>query len=140
MPHQDVDIARVGYAAWSRGDLEGLLATLDEEVEFRSSGLFPGLDPVYRGHAGMRKYWDDFRGPWESVRIVIDQFREQGDQLVALFRFEAVGRDGLSVHREAANILTVRHGLAIRIDSYGSWDDALEAVGLSEAGAHSDSS
>jgi ketosteroid isomerase-like protein len=140
MSKENVDIARVGYAAWSRGDLEGLLATLDEEIEFRTSGLFPGLDPVYRGHAGMRKYWEDFRSPWQSVRIVIDHFREQGDQLVAFFRFEAVGRDGLAVHREAANILTVRDGLAIRIDSHGSWDAALEAVGLSEQGAHSDGS
>jgi ketosteroid isomerase-like protein len=132
MAQDTLDLARAGYDAWSRGDLEGMLTTLHEEVEFRSSGLFPGLDEVYRGHAGMRKYWDDFRSPWQSVRIVIDHFRERGDQIVAFFTFEAVGRDGLAVHREAANALTLRGGLAIRIDSYGSWKAASEAVGLSE--------
>ena len=51
---------------------------------------------------------------------------------MALYNFEAVGRDGLSVHREAANVLTVRDGLAVRIDAHGSWQAALEAVGLDE--------
>ena len=132
MPEQDIELARVGFDAWSRGDLEGFLATLDEDIEFWTSGLFPGLDPVYRGHAGMRKFWEDFRGPWESVRIVMDDFRARGDQLVALYNFEAVGRDGLTVHREGANVLTLRNGLAIRIDAHGSWQTALEAAGLSE--------
>ena len=80
----------------------------------------------------MRKFWEDFRGPWESVRMVMDDFRARGDQLVALYNFEAVGRDGLTVHREGANVLTLRNGLAIRIDAHGSWQTALEAAGLSE--------
>jgi ketosteroid isomerase-like protein len=129
---ETLELARAGYAAWSRGDLEGMLVTLDREVEFHTSGVFPDLEPVYRGHEGMRRFWDDFRKPWESLRIAIDHFRERGDQIVALYTFEAVGRDGLSVHREAANVLTIRDRLAIRIDAYGSWQTALEAVGLDE--------
>ncbi len=139
MSQENVDVARIGYDAWSRGDLEGWLATLDEGVEFRTSGVYPGLDPVYRGHAGIRKFWDDFRSPWQSLRIVIDQFHERDDQVVALYKFEAVGRDGLAVHREAANVLTVRNGVATHIDSHGSWETALEAVGVSEQDAHADS-
>jgi ketosteroid isomerase-like protein len=109
-----------------------MLAMMDEKVEFWTSGLFPGLDPVYRGRAGMRKFWDDFRGPWQSVRIVIDDFVESGDRIVALYKFEAVGRDGLTVHREAANVLTVRDGLATRIDAHESWQAALDAVEASD--------
>jgi hypothetical protein len=73
------------------------------------------------------------------LRIVIDQFHERDDQVVALYKFEAVGRDGLAVHREAANVLTVRDGVATHIDSHGSWERALEAVGVSEQDAHADS-
>jgi hypothetical protein len=81
----------------------------------------------------MRKFWEDFRSPWQSLQIVIDHFREKGDQIVALYRFEAVGRDGLTVHREAANVLTLQDGLAVRIDAHGSWETALEAIGLVES-------
>ena len=132
MTEDTLELVRAGYAAWSRGDLEGLLETMGEEIEFHTSGVFPGLDPVYRGHEGMRKFWDDFREPWQSLAIAIDHFREQGDRIVALYNFEAVGRDGLSVHREAANVLTVRDALAVRIDAHGSWRAALEAVGIDE--------
>ena len=132
MSEQTLELASRGYAAWSRGDLETMLSTIDEDVEYRTSGVFPGLDAVYRGHEGMRKFWDDFRSPWESLQIVIDHFRETGDQIVALYRFEAVGRDGLRVHRDAANVLTLRDGLAIRIEAHGTWATALEAVGLRE--------
>jgi ketosteroid isomerase-like protein len=130
---QTLELARRGYAAWSRGDLETMLSTFDEDIEYRTSGVFPGLDPVYRGHEGVRKFWEDFRSPWKSLRIVIDHFRESGDQIVALYRFEAVGRGGLKVHREAANVITIRDGLAIRIEAHGSWNAALEAVGLGES-------
>jgi ketosteroid isomerase-like protein len=132
MSEENLERARLAYDAWSRGDLEAWLATLDEDVEFRTSGVFPGLDPVYRGHAGMRKFWEDFRSPWQSLRIVIDHFRERGDRIVALYRFEAVGRDGLAVKREAANVLLLRDGLAVRVEAHGSWKTALETVGLDE--------
>jgi ketosteroid isomerase-like protein len=139
MQQSDLELARTGYEAWSRGDLEAMLATLDQDVEFWTSGLFPGLEPVYRGHEGMRKYWEDFRGPWKSLRIAISHFRQRGDRIVVLGTFEAVARDGLTVHREAANVLTIRNRLAIRITAHASWKAALEAAGLSEQDIHAGS-
>jgi hypothetical protein len=36
----------------------------------------------------------------------------------------------VAVRREAANVITLRNDLAVRIDAHGSWETALEAVGL----------
>ena len=132
MSQEDLEVARAGYEAWSRGDLEAMLETLDDDVEFWTSGLFPGLEPVYRGHEGMRRYWEDFRSPGKSIRITVHDFRQRGDQIVALGTFEAVGRDGLTVHRPAANVLTLREGRGIRVTAHATWEAALEAAGLSE--------
>jgi hypothetical protein len=60
------------------------------------------------------------------------------EQVVALYRFQAMARDGLPVQREAANVLTIRGGVVTRIDSYGSWAEGLAAVGLPEQDAHAD--
>jgi ketosteroid isomerase-like protein len=105
---------------------------MDERIEFHTSGAFPDLDPVYHGHEGIRKFWSDIRAPWQSLEIDIDQLHQSGDRVVALYDFRAVGRDGLSVSREAANVLTVRDDLALRIDAHASWDSALRSVGLAE--------
>jgi ketosteroid isomerase-like protein len=129
---ENVELARRGYEAWNRDDLDAVLATYHQQFEFRTSGVFPGLDRVYRGREGFRRFWEDFHGPWESVRIVIEELRQSGERVVALYVFEAKGRDGMAVRRPAANVITYRDGLATRIDAYGDWKEALEAVGLRE--------
>jgi ketosteroid isomerase-like protein len=131
LAEQDLlELARKGMAAWSRGDLDGMLETMDERIEFHTSGAFPDLDPVYHGHEGVSKFWNDIRAPWRSLEIDIEQLHQSGDRIVALYNFKAVGRDGLAVSREAANVLIVRDGLALRIDAHATWDSALRAIGL----------
>jgi len=56
---------RAGFAAWGRGDIEATLARLHPEIEFVSSGVFPGVEPEYHGHEGFSRFWHDFRDMWE---------------------------------------------------------------------------
>jgi len=100
------------------------------EFEYHTSGDFLGLDPVYRGHEGFRKFERDFRGAWESLSVVVDELHDQGDKVAVLGTFEAPGRDGMTVSRRIANVITFRDCLAVRIDAYGDWDQALEATSL----------
>ena len=130
MAEANVERALLGYEAWGRDDLEGLLALCHPEIEFHTAGVFPGLDPVYWGHAGLRRYWEDFRGPWESLRMDVEEIRESGDRVIALFNFEAFGRGGMRVRRKAANVITYRDGLVVRVDAHGEWIEALAAAGL----------
>ena len=46
------NVVRLVYRAWSDGDLDALLAVCDAGVELRTSGAFPDVAPVYRGHDG----------------------------------------------------------------------------------------
>jgi ketosteroid isomerase-like protein len=48
--------------AWQRGDLEAWLDDA-QDGEMRTSGKFPGSEPVYRGRDGMRAFWDLLRAP-----------------------------------------------------------------------------
>jgi len=57
------------------------------------------IDPVYRGHEGLRKFERDFRGAWESLSVVVDELHDQGDKVAVLGTFEARGRDGMTVSR-----------------------------------------
>jgi ketosteroid isomerase-like protein len=139
MSQENVELVRVGYEAWNRGDMDAILAIFHPDVELVTTGVFPGLDPAYRGHDGFRKFWRDFRGTWESLSIAVHELRDCGERVVVLFSFWARGRDGLEVHRQNAAVSTIRDGLVVRQENHRDWSTALEAVGLSEQDAHADS-
>ena len=132
MSRENVEVARRGFDAWNRGDVGGWLQHLHPEIEFRTSGLYPGTDPVYRGHDDMRRFWTSFREPWERLQIRVDETREAGDKVVVLATFEAQARDGMSLQREASWVVWLTGDLIAQMQSHASWHEALEAVGLSE--------
>ena len=123
-------IVRKAYAAWNSADMDAMLGFLHPQSEYVATGLFPGLAPVYRGHAGFRDFWRDFRETWESLRIEIEDVHDIEEQVVALLTFKARSRDGLEVDRPFANVWTFEDGLAVRVHAYGDWSDALQAAGL----------
>ena len=52
--------------------------------------------------------------------------------MLALCTFEGHARDGMTVQREVAYLFRFVNNQTIRADSYGSWREAREAVGLRE--------
>ena len=132
MSQENFELVRRGYEAWNRGDMDAILAIFHPDVEVVTSGVFPGLDPVYRGHDGYRKFWRDFSDTWESILISVHELRDCGERVLGLIAFEARGRDGLTVHRQVANVWTFRNGLIVRGENYVDWTQALKAVGLRE--------
>jgi ketosteroid isomerase-like protein len=132
MSQKNVDAVRSSLEGWNRGDIDAWLGSAAPDIEFRTSGLYPGTDPIYRGHAELRRFWTSFREPWESLQIRIDQVRGVGDDVLALGTFEGHARDGMSVQREVAWIYRFVDHLNTRADAYGTWKEALVAAGLEE--------
>jgi hypothetical protein len=63
---------------------------------------------------------------------VVERVEELGSRILGLVTFRVRRRDGLETSRRWAYVMTFRDGLPRRIDNFQSWDEALEAVGLSE--------
>jgi ketosteroid isomerase-like protein len=62
MSQENVELVRDWLDGWSRGDIDAWLTPHHPDAEFRTSGVYPGVDAVYRGRAEMRRFWHDFRG------------------------------------------------------------------------------
>lgn len=73
------ELLLAGYDAWNRDDCDAWLELLQPDVEIRTSGVFPDLADVYRGHRQARKFWRQMREPWEVFQIDVDDVEEQGD-------------------------------------------------------------
>ena len=131
MTAQEEQTIRAGLGAWGRGDLEGSLENIAPELEFHSSGLFPGVAPVYRGHEGFRQFWRDFRETWDRISFEIEHFVEgEPHRYAVVGRFEAMGRDGIAVGRQIGMVHEAAGRAITRIESYGTWDEAFDAAGV----------
>jgi ketosteroid isomerase-like protein len=133
MSQENVEVIRAGYAAWARRDLDTWLETLHPEVEFQTSGSFPDLAPIYRGHQGMRSFWDAMLVPWGSFHLDVERIVE-GDECAAVaIRFRAQGKgSGVLTDLRQGHALRFEGGRIVKVSAHASFEEALEAAGLSE--------
>jgi uncharacterized protein len=135
MPQDTHQLIRNGLAAWSRGDVDGTVANFAPDIEFATSGVYPGLEPVYRGHAGFRRFWHDFRETWEIMKVEIERIIDVGEgEAVVAAHFRAAGRDGIPVERPVGMTFKMKDGVITQIRNFGSGEEALRAAGVAPPG------
>ena len=133
------DLARLldrGYGAWNRDDREAWIEVLHPEIEFWTSGLFPGFDEVYRGHAGMRRFWDAMKDPWEVFELLPDADRivTLGDEVMVPLHFHGRGRaTGIDVQLEMFHVGRLEDGMLRELIAVGE-EEAAQALFRDRAG------
>jgi ketosteroid isomerase-like protein len=130
----NLELARHGLSTWSRGDLEGSLATMHPEVEWHVAFRLPDMPAdkdVYHGHAEVRELWAVFRSVWEEITIELEEILWEGpDAIVGRVRFRAKGgASGIEVDRAVFYGMEIRDGLLQRIRPFDDEASAREAVG-----------
>jgi ketosteroid isomerase-like protein len=137
MSQENVELVRQGTARWRAGDydalLEFLISSSAPEIELYSRfGGFSG-EP-YRGHDGVRAWVADIQENFERFEPWLDEARAVGDDRVVAsggIRFRA-RESGVDMAEQMGWVYEFRNGLVRRMMFYGSWSEALEAVGLRE--------
>jgi ketosteroid isomerase-like protein len=133
MSQENVEIVRRSIDAFSHGDLDGVRETLAPEFEMHPSGRFMDTQRIYRGREAWTEFWGDFRAVWENVAVSIERMEAVDDRVLTLGKIGGKGREsGAGVEAEAAWVHTVNDGLIVRLQTFPTWADALEAVGLRE--------
>jgi ketosteroid isomerase-like protein len=131
MAHENVEIVHEIYDSWNRSDGDPRWDLIDPEIEAEIVG---GLDAgSYRGHAGLVKLLDTF---WESFgqhRIVIEETVPASEDVLLTVHYYGRGKaSGVEVDLRGWHTWTLRDGKAVRWRIFGSRNEALKAVGLSE--------
>jgi ketosteroid isomerase-like protein len=131
MSQENVEVVRRSYESYLRGDLEAALAAFDPEVETYDHDI-PDAE-AYRGLEGLLRWQADWESSWESWRWDPEEFIDAGERVVAVLRVHAKGRgSGVDLERVDGAVWTLRDGKCVRLDYYGSKNQALEALGLRE--------
>jgi ketosteroid isomerase-like protein len=147
MSQENVDFVKGLFAAGAEMDKEALLAALpeliaqtcDPEIEWyedpqRADGR------VYRGHSGVRESWERWLDQSDEWDTEAERFVDCGDDVLVVAREHGRGaRSGATVSARNFIVITFRHGKILRYREFYDEAAALDAVGLSEQDAHTDS-
>jgi len=111
----DIDVVNAVYEAFTERDVERVLAHAHPEIVFSAvTGGHAGRTEPYRGHAGMREYYDDVERTWEELTLFANDFRAIPGAVVVMGHVE--GRlDGEPVRRGAVWTWKVHAGKATEV-------------------------
>jgi ketosteroid isomerase-like protein len=130
---ENIELVRRVFDAFTRRDLEAVLEIADPAVEFFApTASIAGHETPYRGHDGMRQYFEDVARIWEELEVIPHEYREIDDQVIALGRVYGRGLDGLLVDSPTGWIWTLSNGRIVKGQVYTSRQEALDAVGMSK--------
>ena len=132
-PESDTQLITRMLGAWNEGDVEALLELFDPEVEVRPALSAFLASMVYRGHEGVRNWYDETNDPWEELQAEPERFIDAGESTVVIIALHARVPGGqVDVGARIAQVVTVRHGKIVRLDGYEEPAKALAALGLTE--------
>ncbi|MEK6273194.1 MAG: nuclear transport factor 2 family protein [Actinomycetota bacterium] len=129
MSSQNVELVRAGFEALSEGDVEALLPFIHPEFEVTTPANLAAEPDTYRGHEGVRRYFDSFYDAMDEIRFEPQEFREAGGRVIVAVTLRARGRTtGIETTQEFAMAWSLRDRKAVRVEVYGNLDEALEAT------------
>jgi ketosteroid isomerase-like protein len=133
MSEENVEIVRRAYAALAEEGVEAMLAFTDPQFEMTTPPSLASEPDIYRGHDGVRRWFDSFNDGLEGVYLEGQEFTASADQVLVVTLLRGTGRStGIEVEQQAFLLWTLRDGLVVRGDVFAERGPALEAAGLSE--------
>jgi uncharacterized protein len=126
-----VDVVRRSNDAFNRGDLDGVIALSDPEIEVEDVPALPEAK-VVRGHDGLRELLTLNWEPWEAVVVEVERLIEVDAETVLLLSRNRwkVRESGVEIVQPRASMFTVRNGRIIRARFYADQELALAAAGI----------
>jgi uncharacterized protein len=117
----NLETVQQAYVAFGKGDLAGILATLDPEIVWENPG--PATVPyfgIHRGHAAVAA--NIFGFLHENMQFSVFEPREflaGADKVVALLRIEStVTRTGVQLKEDAVHVFTFKGGKVVRFQDF----------------------
>jgi ketosteroid isomerase-like protein len=122
-----MEVVQAVFEAFAERDVEGVLAYAHSDIELRPvTGDIAGRAEPYRGHDGIREYFRDVATIWDELRIVPNEFRQDGDTILVTGRVSARSPARI-VAGSTGWIWRVANGLVTYARVYPSAADAMAA-------------
>jgi ketosteroid isomerase-like protein len=129
MSEQNVELHHRAMDAFNRRDLPAFLALLHPDVESTPYEVWVQGGKPYRGHAGVRRWWEESFAALPDLKAEVDEIRGFGDRTFVRGRLHGHGASsGAEVERPMWLAAEWREGKTVWWCSYGSEADARDAA------------
>jgi uncharacterized protein len=126
----NIELARRGYEAFNRGDIEGFLEFIHPDVELDEGQDLPDRG-IYQKHEGFLANMQAWSDVFEELRFEPEELIEVDDRLLVLVRVTGRGRgSGAEFDQRQAHVWTIRDSKGIRLEFYADRNEAEKATGL----------
>jgi ketosteroid isomerase-like protein len=131
MSKENVEIVREVFKDFNSEDIGRIVAAVHPELEVVIPPEVSAEPDTYLGPEGIRRYFQSFQDAMDEIRFEPERLWDAGDSVVVSLRVTAKGRQtAIAVEQRSAGVWTIRDGQIIRVRSYASLAEALQAVGL----------
>jgi ketosteroid isomerase-like protein len=120
-------LVREVYEAWSRGDIDLIVAACDPEIEIVQPPEVPD-SKSYRGHPGVVESFEDWPSQWDSFAVTLHEIIEIGDRQVISVHTQHLSARGAAFDQELAFLHTFEGEKMTRVDMFLSVEAAREAA------------
>jgi ketosteroid isomerase-like protein len=119
------------YDGWMEGDVTRALKYVDPKIVWEAITDAPDAG-TYRGHAGVRRYMEDWLGDFDFLPMEFKEIVEAKDRLAIAQCGRGTGKgSGVETEIHYAVAYWLRDGKVIEIKEFRTMEEALEAVGRS---------
>jgi len=128
MGEPEKDAVRRFYSAWSRGDLDGMLAEADAAFEAHPTLGVLYERSSYHGHDGIRAWFGEVAERWQAFDPAVLELIERDGRVIAFIHLTATRRDQPFDARIAV-IHELRDGRIVSLVGRDLWEVAEELGG-----------
>jgi ketosteroid isomerase-like protein len=120
MSQQNIALVQSCYAAFGRGDIDALLATLDPDIDWTTPG---GAELPYagarRGITQVRQFFNQLNEFFDFELFEPQTFLADGDRVVVLGQDRlTVKATGKSISEAWCHVMTIRNGKIVTFQEY----------------------
>jgi ketosteroid isomerase-like protein len=135
MASENLAIVKRGFEAFNRDGVEGILPFVHPDFEATTPPELASEPDTYRGHDGVRRWFDSFYEVMDNIRWEPREFRAVGDRVLVDFTLKARGKStGLEFGQDAFMVWELRDGQAIGLRLFPTLEEAMTAAGAADGG------
>jgi ketosteroid isomerase-like protein len=125
----NVDLVRRANEAMNTGGVEALLPFIHPEFEVTTPPGLAAEPDTYKGHDGLRRYFESFYEAMDRVEFIPEQFIAVGELTVVPMTLRARGRTtGIETEQHVVQIWELEGGKARRVRIFATLNEAVRAA------------